>query len=163
MNKIKFILFPIAFGIAGFLIGFGIKDGKIADLFQEIENNEQASASSCSLNNPFEQEKARASVMIDFGDDLLGFEDMTLKEGDTVYSILDGISKDNGKITIEIIDYGGIGAFVNSINGRKSGDNNKYWQYWVNNKYADVAADKYVLKNGDVIMWKFTSSRYEKL
>ena len=147
MNKIKFILLALAFGIAGFLIGLGASDFQNANLPQK---KEQAAVYS-----------AAASLMIDTGDDLLGFEYIPLQTADTVYSVLDKLSKENESLSLDIVDYGDIGMFINSINNYKSGDNNKYWQYWVNNKYADVAADKYVLEDGDVILWKFTSSRFQ--
>lgn len=47
------------------------------------------------------------------------------------------------------------GVFVESIGGIKNGDDGKYWQYYINDTLGDVAADKKVLKSGDVVEWRF--------
>lgn len=144
MKQIKFVAFGILFGIAGFLIGAGICVNEYAPNVQKFN----------------EQENGDVSLMIDTGDDLLGFSDVLLQDTDTVYSVLERLARENDVLLIDVIDYADLGVFINSINNKQSGDNNKYWQYWVNNEYADAAADKYVLRNGDVILWKFTSSRF---
>jgi hypothetical protein len=46
------------------------------------------------------------------------------------------------------------GVFVNSINNQISGSD-KAWIYFVNGQSGQVAADKYILKPGDVIEWKY--------
>ena len=71
------------------------------------------------------------------------------------------LSKKN-KINIESIKYNNVGVFIKSINNKKNGDHNKYWQYWVNSRYAQIASDKYLLKDKDTILWKFTSSKYKQ-
>lgn len=102
-----------------------------------------------------------SSIMIDTGDDLIGLNDLAISEGDTVQTLLEKAKQRGGISSIEFIDYPGAGKFVDSINGYKSGDNGKYWQYWVNNEYAQVGVDAYFVKNGDVILWKFTSSMFK--
>jgi hypothetical protein len=49
------------------------------------------------------------------------------------------------------------GKFIQSINGvmNNAGGNGYYWQYWVNDQLAPVAADYYVLSNGDDVLWKY--------
>lgn len=47
------------------------------------------------------------------------------------------------------------GVFVESINGVKNGTDNKYWQYYVNDKLGEVAADKKEVKAGDKVEWRF--------
>ena len=48
-----------------------------------------------------------------------------------------------------------MGTLIESVKGVKNGEDGKYWQYWVNGKYSDVASDKYILKDGDLVIWKF--------
>lgn len=48
-----------------------------------------------------------------------------------------------------------LGVLVDSINGVKSGTDGKYWQYYVNDKLGEVAADKKEVKAGDNVEWRF--------
>ncbi len=45
---------------------------------------------------------------------------------------------------------------ITAINGVENGQDNKYWQYWINDSYATVGADKQSVHNHDVVAWKFT-------
>jgi len=146
MMQIKLIAFGLIFGIAGFLIGSGI-------LIEQDNKQNEITPDQSSV-------KRETSIMIDTGEDLLGFSDVSVQESDTVYSVLERAAKNNDALLIDVIDYGDIGMFINSINGFASGDDNKYWQYWVNNEYGTVSADKHTLEEGDVILWKFTASRF---
>lgn len=72
----------------------------------------------------------------------------------TVFSLLQEISKqDASELKFKI--YPEMGVFVESIGGVENGTDNKYWQYWVNDKLGEVAADKKFVKAGDKIEWKF--------
>jgi hypothetical protein len=51
------------------------------------------------------------------------------------------------------------GVFVIAINGSTNGVGGRYWQYWVDGVYGNVAADHYELHDGDVVAWKFVSSQ----
>lgn len=63
---------------------------------------------------------------------------------------------------VENITYPEMGAFVTSING-VGGEANRYWIWYIWNpekkewEWGPVASDKYILKEGDTVMW-----RYEK-
>jgi len=48
--------------------------------------------------------------------------------------------------------------FIESINGIENGEDGKYWQFYVDGKYADVGCSKYILHNNDVVEWRFESS-----
>ena len=49
------------------------------------------------------------------------------------------------------------GKFIDSINGiaNNANGNGFYWQYWVNAELAPIAADNYVLSEGDYVLWKY--------
>lgn len=51
------------------------------------------------------------------------------------------------------------GIFVTAINGSVNGDGGRYWQYWVNGVYCDVAADHKALNDDDVVLWRFSPSQ----
>jgi hypothetical protein len=53
-----------------------------------------------------------------------------------------------------------MGVFIESIDEVKNGTENKYWQYWVNGELPMVAADKYRVKSGDRVEWKFAPSPF---
>lgn len=158
MKQFKYIIFGLVFGAAGLLIGMGVG----TDYSNMRANNSdvalQSKGATCSSGAPSGK---FASMMIDAEDALLGFTDISLEENDTVYTVLARLADAHDDFVVEAIDYGDLGVFINSINGKQSGDDNNYWQFWVNNQYADAAADKYVVKQGDVIFWKFTSNKYE--
>ncbi len=101
-----------------------------------------------------------ASVLIDTGSELLGFANLGAGEGATVMSLLDAVIARNPEVAIATESYGDIGTLVTEINGYKNGTDGNYWQFWVNNEYAEVAADTYPVAAGDSVMWKFTSARF---
>lgn len=49
------------------------------------------------------------------------------------------------------------GRFIESINGveNNANGNGHYWQYWVNDELGPIAADNYVLSDGDHVLWKY--------
>jgi hypothetical protein len=48
------------------------------------------------------------------------------------------------------------GVFVTGINGSANGDGGRYWQYWVDGSYGNVAADHQSLHDGDIVLWTFS-------
>jgi len=53
------------------------------------------------------------------------------------------------------------GKLVTSINGiANSVDENKFWFYWINEEYINVAASVYPLHSNDRILWNYTESIY---
>ena len=103
-----------------------------------------------------------ASVLIDTSSDLLGFQNIPIQANDTVWSILDRLSGEQSDLAVESEQYQDMGVLVKSIKSFVNGADDKYWQYWVNNKYAEVAADKQVVRPGDIIMWKFTKAQFRE-
>ncbi len=78
-----------------------------------------------------------------------------IKDGNSnVFSGLLIYSGENG-FKVEYNNDYDFGVFIESIKGIKNGDEGKYWQYYVNGTLGDVAADKKILKNGDIVEWRF--------
>ena len=50
--------------------------------------------------------------------------------------------------------------FVSSINNIVNGENNYYWQYYVNGEYADKGCSNYFLSDNDIVEWNFNKSPY---
>lgn len=74
--------------------------------------------------------------------------------GTTVFDALKSYSE-NKKIELKYNNNYSFGVFVESIAGIKNGDSGKYWQYYVNDKLGEVAADKKEVKAGDKVEWRF--------
>lgn len=68
-------------------------------------------------------------------------------DGKTAYDLL----KEKYKVEA---DQQSFGVMVKSINGLVATDK-EFWLYSVNDKPADVAADKYVTKTGDKVKWEY--------
>jgi hypothetical protein len=49
----------------------------------------------------------------------------------------------------------GATAFVESINGIKNSGSGRNWIYFVNDKKATKGAGVYLLKAGDIVLWKY--------
>lgn len=80
----------------------------------------------------------------------------------TLWQIMKDIFTKNG-INVAYQDYGGdLGIFITEIEGKKNGENGNYWQYFINGKYANIGVSNYILKQGDIIEWRFTASNKYK-
>ncbi|MBP7875987.1 DUF4430 domain-containing protein [Candidatus Woesebacteria bacterium] len=60
----------------------------------------------------------------------------------------------NSGADVEMTSYGDLGSFITSINGA-AGDADNYWAFYVNDEYAQQAADKTMLKDGDRVKFVF--------
>ncbi|MFH1896406.1 MAG: DUF4430 domain-containing protein [bacterium] len=99
----------------------------------------------------------RGNLMLDFGDGSVKTYELTPEEN-TVMGLLKAAAEENGfEINYSDSEFG---VFVKAIAGVEN-TTEKFWQFWVNNKFADKAADRYELKNGDIIVeWKFIRSQF---
>ena len=85
---------------------------------------------------------------------------LKLKESSTVYDALQQLTNDK-KNTIVMKEFKGMGYFVDEINGIKNDNqNNKYWIYYINGQSAKMGISSYVLKNNDLITWKYEASKF---
>lgn len=64
--------------------------------------------------------------------------------------------KNNLQLQTKQYDFG---VFVEGIGDQKN-TTEKAWIYYVNGKSGEVASDKYVLKQGDTVEWKYTTPIY---
>lgn len=55
-------------------------------------------------------------------------------------------------------DYDELGTLVTQIKDKVNGQDQKYWQYKVNQKTPLISANKYILQVGDVVDWEFRIS-----
>ena len=127
MNKKKIALIIVFFAvfIFGVVVGFCIAKEKLLgkQLVAAPENQEIA-----------------VNLMLDFGNgNIKTCQNAKLYKDKTVFGLLKYCSK-NSSDPFDL-DYGNspkFGIFIKSIGGKKNGEGNKYWQYWVDNVYASV-------------------------
>ncbi len=86
------------------------------------------------------------TLIIDFGNGtVLTFYNV---EGNNVLEVT------NATVKVQS-DWYGNSVFVTSIEGVSSdAESGLWWQYWVNNELAPVAANNFLVQDGDVISWK---------
>lgn len=80
------------------------------------------------------------------------------KEGMTAFDLLKNeMEKINTTLKTKTYD---IGVFIEVIGDKENGQDGKYWLYYVNGEMPMVAADKYELKIGDKVEFKFEKSPF---
>lgn len=83
---------------------------------------------------------------------------LTLAEKSTAYDAMLKLVNDK-KINIVFKEFSGLGHFVDEINGTKTDTSSgTYWIYYLNGQSAQVGISQYILKNNDLITWKYTHS-----
>jgi len=109
-----------------------------------------------------EKEETTATVIINFGNETsLTFEHITT-ENNTVFGFLIKAA-DEGGFSIDTKYYSGMGIFINEIAGVQHGtdipgiddEDQRWWQYYVNDELGPVAADRQKVNDGDTIEWRF--------
>lgn len=75
----------------------------------------------------------------------------------TPYDALVLIAKNNN-LELQTKQYD-FGIFVEGVGDQKM-TKDKAWIYYVNGKSGEVASDTYVLKQGDIVEWKYTTPIY---
>ncbi len=79
-----------------------------------------------------------------------------IKPNATVFELMSQLQAENKLIFNGKQFGGGLGFFVESINGVKNNDQkNYYWTYYVNGVEARVGISTYKIKSDDIISWKY--------
>lgn len=119
----------------------GLPAGSGEDNGEELEN------ASVALN---------ATVIIDFNGEIFTFHNVSTNYTSAYGLLLEACSPALGNFTVSATYYSAFDSlFVERLGYRSNGDDNMYWQYYVNGEMPWVGADKYFLSNGDTLMWKF--------
>lgn len=93
------------------------------------------------------------TLRIDYGDQMDEYHIETLNN--TVYTLLMECAKVNN-FSVGYAFWPGYDAvFINSINGTQNGNDEMWWQYYVNDVYGEIGCDKKELFDGDVVEWRF--------
>ncbi len=81
-------------------------------------------------------------------------------QGQTILGLMQQINSSDLSLNLETQDYPGLGSLVVQIGSWRNGDDNKYWQYEVNDTVPMIGADQYIVNPGDKIKWEFKESEY---
>ncbi len=142
-EKRKITIFLIIGLIVGFAAGFLFKGGNFSN------------QPSLPQNTANQNQESKVSLMLDFGGgDVKSYNDVDLTQGENLFDVLKRMTEEWG-LTFEYKEYKDLGTLITKIGDKENGTENKYWQYWVNNKKSGVGASSYSPQSGDIIEWKF--------
>ena len=80
----------------------------------------------------------------------------TIDQAYSAFTALQDIAESN-TISLEYDPPNELGVFVTKIGDYKNGQDGKFWVYEINETRVPIASDKYVLKDGDKLVWKFVT------
>lgn len=80
-------------------------------------------------------------------------------EATSLYDITNLIAQAEGW-QFESEDYGDMGILVIQIGDKINGQDQKYWQYFVDSEQPQISVDKYMPAGGTLIEWKFIKSEF---
>ncbi len=101
-----------------------------------------------------EKETAVANLILDYGDEKVATYSGVRVEGKTVLGLLLQAATDHDFEVDYTPPSGEMGAFVKTI-GEVANTNEKFWQFWINGEYGQVAMDQQEIKDGDLVEIKF--------
>jgi hypothetical protein len=145
MKALKFLIVALIFFVAGFFLG----------------QSYQLPAQISLTNQANQQAAAPVTVIIQFADSqLTEFQNVAINQGTSVLELLQRLGADNG-LSVSTESYEGLGVLVTAIGETINGQDNKYWQYFINGAMPLVGAGGYVLSGGERVEWKFAEASEE--
>lgn len=103
-------------------------------------------------------EKINITLFIqDFTDSDLNIE---IGNGSNILNVLETLNKKNPALNLKSKSYEGLGVMVEQLGYLVNGQDNKYWQYFINSEQPMLSVDKYILQNNDKIEWLFKESEF---
>lgn len=108
-----------------------------------------------------EQVEQKINITFVFADDKQSTIDYQLAENNTknLFTITEEVASSQAW-DLQYKDYGEMGYLVTKIDTLENGQDNKYWQYFVDDQMPQVSTDKYIPKNGESIKWTFVESTF---
>ncbi|MEK7140269.1 MAG: DUF4430 domain-containing protein [Patescibacteria group bacterium] len=113
------------------------------------------------ISFPKEQKEGVAHLMIDYSDGNIATCEKYLPPSSTAFDLLKLCAEDQEKpFVFEFQDYPDLGIFIKKIGDKTGGEDNKYWEFWINHTHPEVGAGTYVLEGNEYVEWKFLKSQY---
>ncbi len=85
-------------------------------------------------------------------------EPLTISTDQTLLELLKELSQTKQELNLEVKEYQGLGTLITKLGNHTNGEQDAYWQFFVNGEQPLVGADVFVPKPGDKIEWKFAPS-----
>ena len=147
LNKIKFLVLASLILLVGFLFTWF--------KFINVGKPGQNTASENQLGTTITpQQKSFAGLFVNFGNGKIkAYEAVEINTNETAYSLL--LKKMNETGSPIITKKFNQGIMVESIDNI-SASSSYFWSYSVNGQAGTLAADKYILKDKDLVEWKYT-------
>lgn len=145
---VNYVLLAVLFLIIGFLFGLGYRP-QIAIAPQPENSNSVQPSKVASLTIEFDSNNLRE------------VENIYNVQGQTVLELLKTVAQENN-LPVMTRDYGSLGVMVTQIGDKINGQDNKYWQYYINGKYSEIGAGSYKLTGSEKIDWRFEANNYQK-
>jgi hypothetical protein len=111
------------------------------------------SAAAPADSNGTVDEKVKASLKINTGEKNYNYS-KEVRKGSSALDLLRAVSEEN-KFEIKNKE-SSYGVFIESIMGiANDAKANKFWMYDINGKSAEIGASAYIVKDGDMLEWKY--------
>jgi len=149
MNTFRKILAVVIIFTAGYFLG---QSQIISQNFNSgaLPNNIQ------NINQTNQSDKVLISLAFDQNNTSLYSRDWQANL--SLLAVTKNLAEENN-LAFEIKDYAEMGVLITQIGDKINGQDNKYWQYWVNQQQPLISADKYILQPQDIVEWKFEASQ----
>jgi len=144
MKAFKFLIMALIFFVAGFFVGQG---------YQGTSFNQPA-------DNQISQQPEKITLVIQFSEtEAIEIQNIEPAAGQTVLGLLEAEAQKNG-LALKTKDYGDLGVLVEGIGDVLNGQDNKYWQYFVDGEQVMIGAGQSKLKGGERVEWRFQASEF---
>jgi len=104
-----------------------------------------------------EKENSEVEVVIDFGNNNKLEKKLNFEQGQTAFSVLEKTAQTES-LELETQQYD-FGILVKSIKGYEN-STDLAWIYFINGESGSLASNKYQLKEGDAVEWKYLKPNY---
>lgn len=148
----KKICVSVLFIVLFIIIGVGVISGG-----DKIDNNYAAELEINSSESTIPDEISINITIKGYSEEGI---DVNILRGESVVDVLEKLQNNDNSLNLQIELYEGLGVLVKGIGDYVNGQDGKYWQYNVNGIMPMVGADKYVLEDGDKIVWFFDKSEF---
>lgn len=126
------------------ITGGWLTKGRKKEKIEQVEKVEQV--------KQVKEKTDEARLILNFGEREISTYSAKIDQGKTVLDILSQIAQEND-FTLETKE-SDFGVLVEEIGDLKNSAD-RFWLYYVNDEMAEVAANQYELKPGDVVEWKY--------
>lgn len=129
--------------------GTNLSNDTVAEISQEVESNRAAEPKQ-TINIEFVFGEERRETVV---------YELPAAASYSLFALTKGVAEQKNW-AFEWKDYGEMGILITKIDQTANGMDNKYWQYYVEDKMPQVAANNYFPKTTDKIKWAFQNSEY---